>query len=66
MLSGRAAGVIAAVSRGRCSLALRDGDVEEDDREGIVERRLAKDEVVQERRGAHVLEDAEGGDGVCG
>ena len=42
LLSGRAAGVIAAVSRGRCSLALRDGDVEEDDREGIVER-LSRD-----------------------
>ena len=32
--------VIAAVSRSRCSLALSDGDIEEDDREGIVERLL--------------------------
>mmetsp|Transcript_12422 Transcript_12422/g.37449 ORF Transcript_12422/g.37449 Transcript_12422/m.37449 type:complete len:506 (-) Transcript_12422:178-1695(-) len=51
---------------GERRLCVREEHVEEDDREGIVERRLAKDEVVQERRGAHVLEDAEGGDGVCG
>ena len=31
--------------------------MEEDNREGVVQSRLSKDELVQERRGAHGLED---------
>ena len=52
------------LSIGLLRLGLPEEDVEGDDRKGVVERRLAEDEVGEQSVGLHRLEDGERGDRV--